>query len=103
MPKIKQYIVKFFGEKDGDIELSQEDGQALVIYLAENPDKRFVMINGNLKNIASIKSIDEDYVSQLLPQNDGSYIRKYEERELTSGEIASQDNFDGYFNKKLLN
>ncbi len=102
MDRVKCYKVRFFGEEE-EIELSQTAGQKLIIYIQENPGDRFVMLNGNLKAISGIKSIDEeDRVVKTLAQRDGTVISTYEIRELTSEERESQKLFDKKFNNLLL-
>jgi hypothetical protein len=101
--KIRIYKVRFFGNEE-EIELSQSAGQKLIMYLQQNPTDRFIMLENNLKAISGIKSVDEELkVVQRLAQKDGTFIDKYEMRELTEEEKATQMLFDKTFNKLLLN
>jgi hypothetical protein len=101
--KIRIYKVRFFGNEE-EIELSQSAGQKLIMYLQQNPTDRFIMLENNLKAVSGIKSVDEELkVVQRLAQKDGTFIDKYEMRELTEEEKATQMLFDKTFNKLLLN
>jgi len=57
------YILKFFKNKDEDaqdIELTQMEGQKIIMLLTGEKSPQFILIHGSLKATSSIKGVDED-------------------------------------------
>lgn len=89
------YILKFYKDREEssqEIELSQSEGQKLIMLLASPNPPKFVYVRGNLKAVSSIKGIDEDARFQVDPFP-----------ELTVGQQNINKMFLEFTGQKLLN
>lgn len=100
MPQIYIYNLYLFG-KDEPIELDQVKGQKLAMELVNNPEKRFMWINGTLVNTASIDIMPEKK-KMYIDTNSGSHQYLPEVRELTEEEQEVQEKFDEFRGIKLI-
>lgn len=102
MKQIYRYKIYFFGDKkEESIYISQEQGQKLLMVLASDATRKFVMIDDNLVNTSSInRIIKENEIENYVV--DGKMLEKPAVRPLTKSEEETQKLFDGFKNKKLL-
>ena len=103
MPEIYFYKLYLFSSNKKDendyIELTQEEGQKLVMLLASDSEKRFVLINDDLINTAAIEQLVK-CKSRIYDQKEFKNID--EVRELTPEEEEIQKLFDKFKGRKLL-
>ena len=99
------YELELFSQKKDDpegwIELSQEQGQQLVIALASNQQKKFVVINDDVINTSAIKRLTK-YEKKIGRAVNGDWIKENEIRELTGKEKEVQKLYDKFKGQKLL-
>ena len=102
MQQIYFYKLYLFGIKDkeyGYIRLTQEQGQSIIIMLAKQAERKFILIGNDMVNIASIERIERCNEKTAV---DGKEVD--EVRELTAGENGMQQLFEAFTksNQKLL-
>ena len=102
MQQIYFYKLYLFGIKDkeyGYIRLTQEQGQAIIMMLSKQSDRKFILIGGDMVNIAAIERIERCNEKTAV---DGKEVDEI--RELTAGEKGMQQLFDAFTksNQKLL-
>ena len=64
------YTLKFYKDREEssqEMELSQSEGQKLIMLLAAPNPPKFVFVRGSLKAVSSIKGVDEDARFQADP------------------------------------